>query len=103
MKRETEAGFTATVLALAKIRGWHTLHIRPGRTDKGWRTPVQGDGKGFPDLLMLRGSRTIAAELKCGNKATLEQTVWLQKFQLAGAQVFVWTPADWPEIERELA
>lgn len=98
----TETEFLAQVLQLAKLRGWRTLHIRPGRTARGWRTPVQGDGVGFPDLLLIRGAVLIVAELKVGkNQTTPEQKEWLRAF-LPFAKVRVWTPADWEQIEREL-
>lgn len=99
----SEAEFTDQVLALAKLRGWLRLHIRPARTAKGWRTPVQGDGKGFPDLLLLRGDCLLVAELKVkGRRTRPEQDEWLSRFERAGAATFRWTPADWKDIERVL-
>lgn len=103
MKTLTEAAFTRQVIELAKIRGWRSLHIRPARTAKGWRTPVQGEGKGFPDLLLVRGQRLLAAELKVkGRKLTPEQEAWLTALEGAGVAVYRWTPEDWPLIEAVL-
>jgi hypothetical protein len=51
----TEAEFLAQVLQLAKLCGWLTAHFRPAKTAHGWRTAVQGDGAGWPDLVLLRG------------------------------------------------
>src|SRR5437763_860370 len=59
----TEAAFTRQVIALARLRGWRAAHFRPGRTARGWRTPVQGEGVGFLDLVLVRG-RVVWAELK---------------------------------------
>lgn len=100
----TEAAFTRQVLALAKLHGWRTAHFRPGRTkDGGWRTAVQGDGKGFLDLLALRGSDKFVAELKVGkNDLTLEQWAWIKAWEAAGVPWFMWRPEDWAEIERVL-
>lgn len=110
-KSLSETEFTRRVIKLARLNGWRVLHIRPGRTirkDKetgeiktDWRTPIQGDGKGFPDLLMLRDDRIVIAELKVGRgKKTPEQIAWLQAFVLAGiADVFTWYPSEWDEIE----
>lgn len=99
-----EEQFTRQVIQLAQLRGWRTLHIRPARTAGGWRTPVQGDGKGFPDLLMIRGHSVIAAELKVGKgKLTPEQDRWLSDLENAGVTVFRWTERDWPEIETVLS
>ena len=104
-KGPTEAEFTRQVLQLAKLCGWRTLHLRPGRTATGWRTPVQGDGKGFPDLCMVHPGRGLIcfAELKVGkNKLTPEQMGWIFALEQTDAIVRVWTPADWPSIEAVL-
>lgn len=99
----TEAMFTDQVLELAGILGWTTAHFRPAMTAHGWRTPVQGDGKGFPDCVFTRRDRLVVAELKVGrNKVTVDQLHWLDSFKAAGAEVFVWTPNDWDEITGEL-
>ncbi len=36
MKAPSEAGFLATVLALANLRGWRTLHLRPASGMTAW-------------------------------------------------------------------
>jgi VRR-NUC domain len=100
----SEAAFTAAVLQLMKITGWKTLHIRPARTASGdWRTPVSGDGVGFPDLIAVKGDRIIAAELKT-TKGRLGpgQREWLAALAAAGVEVFIWTPADWDVIAAQL-
>jgi hypothetical protein len=96
-----ESAFIAMILKLARLRGWRTAHFRPGMNRRGkWQTAVQGDGAGFPDLLLLRGAQIIVAELKVGkNKTTPEQVAWLMAFGSAGVPAFTWTPADWDEIE----
>ncbi len=100
----TEAEFTAQVLELARLAGWRSAHFRPARTAAGWRTAVQGDGRGFPDLVLLRGAAIVAVELKVGRgKLRPEQAAWLAAFAEAGAAAFVWRPEDWPEIERVLS
>ncbi len=103
----TEAQFTDMVLQFALLHRWRRLHIRPARTLKGWKTPVQGDGKGFPDLLLLRAGQMVVAELKVGKgKTTPEQEAWLAEFRLlpgAAVLVKVWRPEDWREIEETLA
>lgn len=98
--RSTEAGFTAAVIQFARLYGWRVAHFRPARTAKGWRTSVQGDGAGFPDLVLIRGDVLVVAELKCGaNRPTPEQAVWLAAFRSAGIRAHVWYPDDWPTIE----
>lgn len=101
--RQSEADFTAQVLELARIRGWRRAHFRPARTAKGWRTAVQGDGVGFPDLVLIRGSRLVVAELKTNRgRVRPEQSEWLAAFVTAGAETYLWRPSDWPEIEEVL-
>jgi VRR-NUC domain len=93
-----EASFMDAVLAVAKLAGWRTLHIRPARrADGSWRTPIGGDGKGWPDLTLVRPPRLLFAELK-SETGTLrpEQREWLDVLRLLPqAEVFLWTPADW--------
>lgn len=95
-----EREFQDSFIPYVQHRGWRVIHIRPARSDKGWRTPVQGNGKGFPDNLLLRGDRSLVAELKrVGEKPDADQKAWLAAFEAAGWEVYVWTPADWAEIE----
>lgn len=105
MKKPTEADFTTTVIQMAQALGWRVAHFRPARTQTGWRTAVSGDGKGFPDLVMIRNGALIVAELKMPKgRLTPEQKDWLSAFEGIGCgRVKVWTPEDWPEIERLLA
>jgi hypothetical protein len=103
LKKLTEAEFTRQVIALAKLHGWLVAHFRPARTAKGWRTPCQGDAKGFPDLVMLRHERIIVAELKVGRGIlTLSQDRWLLAFRRVGIEVYQWYPEDWELIEKVL-
>lgn len=100
-KTITEAEFTRQVIQFAQLHRWTTAHFRPAMTQSGrWVTAVQGDGRGFPDLVLVR-DRVVVAELKVGkNKPTDEQREWLRKFAAADVAAFVWRPEDWPEIER---
>jgi hypothetical protein len=99
----TEARFLGMVLKLAKMKGWRTAHFRPARTATGWKTAVQGDGKGFPDLVLVKGSRLLVVELKVKRgQLTQEQQAWLLAFKGAGIEAHCWRPRDWPEIERVL-
>lgn len=98
-----EAEFTTATIELAQWYGWKVTHFRPGRTAKGWETCVQGDGKGFPDLLGLREAtgQRFAAELKCNkNTKSAEQEAWLAAFEKCGTPAFTWYPRDVAEIKR---
>ncbi len=100
----TENDFLKMVLKLAKLCGWRVAHFRPAMTKTGrWVTAVQADGKGFPDLILLRGKEIWAVELKVGRrKTTPEQVLWLEAFRAACVPSAVWTPADWDFIEHTL-
>jgi len=68
-----------------------------------WMTAVQGQGAGFPDLVLVRGPRIIVAELKTRRtKPTIEQVAWLQAFEAAGVPAYCWRPEEWAEIEEIL-
>jgi len=100
----SERDFTAQTIELAHLFRWTVAHFRAAMNRSGrWSTPVQGDGVGFPDLILVRGHRGIAAELKVGrNKATEAQTDWLERFARAGFEAHVWRPEDLEEIGRTL-
>ena len=92
----SEAAFQALVIDTAHLFGWRVAHFRPARTDKGWRTPVEADGKGFPDLVCLRWGRQIVVELKSERGvASIDQLGWLGDFSRAGIETHVWRPSDW--------
>lgn len=100
----SESAFTHQVIQLARVLGWRVAHFRPAMTKRGrWVTAVQGDGAGFPDLIMLRKDRRIMAELKAAKgKTTEEQDRWLEAARCAGFEVYLWRPAMIDDIERSL-
>lgn len=83
------------VIDTARLFGWRVAHFRPALTKHGWRTAVSGDGKGFPDLILVR-EEVLAVELKVGgNTLSDDQAAWLEAFRAAGTDAHVWTDADW--------
>ena len=96
----SENVFLDLVLRLAKMNGWRVAHFRTARTKHGgFLTPVQGDGKGYPDLTMVRGDRLIFAELKAERGSMEpEQKEWLAELKTTGAEVYKWKPRDWGAI-----
>jgi len=89
----TEVEFTAQVIGLFRLHGWLVCHIRPAKTDKGWRTPYQGDA-GLPDIIASCLGTTVMIELKVGrNKPTRQQREWIDA---SGGLVAY--PSDWDEL-----
>lgn len=91
----TELQLQDAVAGMAQVLGWRVAHARPARTERGWRTPWQYDGKGFPDLTLVK-RRLVFAELKSDRgRLEPEQAGWLTALNVPGVDVYVWTPADW--------
>lgn len=96
-----------TVIEMARRLGWRVAHFPPISTTRGgkswWLTPVAADGKGFPDLLLVR-DRVIVAEIKSTDRLSREQEAWLSAFRMARVAAHVWTPKELEsgEIERVL-
>lgn len=99
----SEADWTVAVIALAQLAGWRTFHARPAWTTQGYRTPVSGDGVGFPDLILVKDTLILAVELKAERgKTTLAQDAWLDALTLAGVTTAVWRPSQIDEVKRTL-
>lgn len=105
----SEDDLKRAVIDMAYLFGCVVAHFRPARM-KGpdgqdrWVTPVEADGKGWPDLVIV-GTRVLFRELKSATgPATPEQKAWIARLELAGLDVGVWRPKDLTSglIEREL-
>jgi hypothetical protein len=124
----TEAAFQAQVVGLARMYGWRPYHApdggapqRNGRRVVGGQLP---EGRGFPDLLLLRGPELVVAELKTRTgRIGPGQREWLDAWTELGAHVargldelkllgtndyvpsvraYLWRPSDWEQIQRVL-
>lgn len=86
------------VIALARVMGWRVAHFRPAKTWQGWQTPVAADGKGFPDLVLVKPAQCIVAELK-SDKGDLSphQRGWINAFESAGIPAYIWRPEHWTD------
>lgn len=95
----SEAAFQKQVLTYAALTGWRSAHFRTCMNARGdYRTAVAGDGKGFPDLVLVR-DRVIYAELKRdGEKLRPDQELWRDALTAAGAEWHMWTPAQWDDV-----
>lgn len=109
----SEKALTDRVMQFARWHDWLAYHT--------WRSVHSPAG--FPDCVFVRpatysvgavghGSgchcqhyapRLIVAELKSSRgKTTPEQDAWLAALRAAGVPCYVWTPADWAQIEEVL-
>ena len=95
----SEKEFLSTVLEYSETQGWQVYHVFEAKIY------ARRTSKGFPDLVLLRGDQLIFAELKSEKgPASPAQNEWLTGLaEIAGIQVHVWRPSDWPTIERLLA
>lgn len=102
----TEQQFTNELLKWAKVYKWRVFHVR--NSGSAGMTQVQGD-RGWPDVILVRGARWIAAELKVekiGTKrgsARQDQLDWLVALERVGAETFIWHPTEWSQILAELS
>src|SRR5277367_92513 len=79
---ESEQEFQDCVVDYARSLGWKVAHCRAGRVMRDgketYETPWKYDGKGFPDLILVRGQRFVIAEMKSvSGKLTLNQIAWI--------------------------
>lgn len=100
----SEAEFQRNLITLAHGLNYSCAHFRTVRVQRAngsvsYQTPVQADGAGFPDLVMVGHGRVIFVELKA-NKGRVrpEQETWINMLREGGATVFLWRPKQWEEI-----
>lgn len=100
-----ESEFQLQVIELLQWHGWLVAHFRPARVVQGgvetWRTAVQADGKGYPDITAARAGHRLFAELKyTGRRMSSEQERWLGELGPSDERttVWLWFPEDWQEI-----
>lgn len=92
-----EDELTRNLVGLVKTLGLRMAHFRPAKTERGWRTPVQGNGgAGFPDAVIWGPGGLLFRELKQeGKYPTADQRQRADELRGAGADVGVWKPKDW--------
>ena len=92
----TEDDLLRNVLHLAKLLGLRTAHFRPAKVGDRWVTAVQGDGKGFPDLVIVGPKGVLFRELKSAKgRLTREQSAWAAALIRAGGNWGEWLPKHW--------
>lgn len=110
MSPRTETELLEQTIELATLQGWLVHHDRPARTERGWRTAIQGHA-GFPDLVLARGGVVLFRELKGPyGRLTPEQYdwswqldhVWRENAYVMAARTRipfdVWRPCDWDSL-----
>ena len=87
-----EDAFQSQVVKLARLLGWKVYHTHDSRRSQ----------EGFPDLILIRETRLIVAELKTlDNTTTSEQRAWLSAFiGISHPEVALWRPDAPPAAEQ---
>ena len=90
-----------SIIDLAHLYNWKCAHFQSVLATRkdgsaSWRTPVQADGKGFPDVFMVRDRRALAVEVKGdGDTVKPEQAAWHYAIGKTAVEMYVWTPESW--------
>lgn len=90
----SESQWQGRVVDLAAWQGWRTYHTYDSRRS----------APGFPDLVMVRGTRLIFAELKSATgRVSVDQRAWLADLACCpGIETHLWRPADWDDVQTTL-
>lgn len=132
-----EDGFQAQVIGLARLYQWRLIYHAPdnrpaGRTGRPQRLAAP-EGRGFPDLVLLRPPELIVAELKSDTgRIGPGQEDWIAGFAALGRNIaelvqfavgagvefgdnplepvdepavdaYIWRPRDWDEVQQRLS
>lgn len=88
----SEQAFQRLVVECAEWNGWWWWHDEDSRRN----------ARGLPDLLLVR-DRCIWLELKKERgRIRPAQIEVMERLRAAGAEVYLFRPSDWPEIEAVL-
>lgn len=84
-RRTEEQAWQKQVEKLARMFHWRHYHT--------WLS--LHSAAGFPDLILVKPPRLIAAELKRdGEQPTADQRAWLADLAACGVECYVWRPRD---------
>lgn len=110
MATQKESDFQQQIIDTAHLFGWIVAHFRGVRVQRKdgsvfYQTPVQADGAGFPDLVLVSPAqkRIVYAEIK-SEKGTLspEQIAWKLILEAAKQEYYLWKPQDWDKLTKIL-
>lgn len=90
----TEKEFQSNVVELASRLRWRSYHTLDST----------GSAAGFPDVVLVRGTRLVMAELKRDNgRISSAQQAWLDDLErVRSVGAYLWRPKDWDELEAVL-
>lgn len=92
----SETQLKKAVIDRAHDLGWKIAHFLPAMMGDRWYTAVQADGKGWPDLVLVRNDQLLCIELKSERgKPTPEQLQWAEWLMGAGVHWECWSPTTW--------
>lgn len=88
----TEREFQDAVVDIAHLYGWRVFHARAAGTNKGWRTPVAYDGKGYVDLTLVHpDGYVVFAEMKSATgKMSDDQLAWGEMLASVSEGINTW-------------
>jgi inosine/xanthosine triphosphate pyrophosphatase family protein len=92
---QSEAEFQAVVVKYAEDHGWHWMHIHT--TGTGRNQPARGTlGRGWPDLVLVRGDQLIFAELKRQDAGPTPQHQLdvLNVLSAVATSTYIWRPSQ---------
>lgn len=93
MQAMTEKDWQQAVQNLAIHYGWRHYHTHDSRRSN----------PGFPDLVLVRGTRLVFAELKTdAGRVSEVQWSWLNALYEAEREVYVWRPRDLRTVKQVL-
>jgi hypothetical protein len=92
----SEDDLKRTVIDMCRTLGLLVAHFRPAQIRPGvWVTPVEADGAGFPDMVIVGPGGVLFWELKSATgSASADQIRWLSALCDAGAAASVVRPRE---------
>lgn len=99
-RSRSERDWQNFVIARALNHGWTYYHAPDNKPCNGRRQKIV---PGFPDLVLVKGSKLVFAELKAETgRVSAEQKVWLAKLAATGCEAHIWRPSQWKEVNEYL-
>jgi hypothetical protein len=103
----SESVWQQIVVAEAKRWGWDVANFAKVKVNSGkrtyWETPARIDGKGWPDLVLVRGGVIVFVECKTNKGSqSKEQKAWQKRLWDAGQDYLIWRPRAWKTIQKFL-